>query len=452
MRFQPPLTQLAIKNLKPQDKPYKKSDGDGLYLLVNPNGAKYWRMNYRINGKQKTLAIGVYCQASLVDDKGKARAEQVVMSLADARQHRDAARALLAKGIDPSETKQEAKKAADGLSPGSFSHITREWHARMASKWVPSHAASVLGRLERYIFPEIGHMPFVDIRTKHMLLALRKVEAKNILDVTGRLRQDLKKIGRYAVQTGRIEFNPGNDLDGALQTRRTAHRPALALKRLPELLERIDAGKLRPLTRAAISLTLLTFVRSSELRFARWEEIDFDRAVWLIPGEREALPGVKFSSRGAKMRTPHLVPLCQQALALFREVHAITGRFELVFAGDHDPYKPMSESTVNIALKRMGYDTKTEVCGHGFRTMACSALSESGQFSIEAIERQMSHQERDSVRAAYTHKAEFLTERRDMMGWWADFLDAQREGAYIEPLEFKRGESNVIPFRRTTAA
>lgn len=218
---------------------------------------------------------------------------------------------------------------------------------------------------------------------------------------------------------------------------------------MPELLERIEADKAHPVTKAMIRLTMLTFVRSSEMRFARWSEIDFARAEWLIPGERVPLAGVKHSERGAKMKTPHLVPLSSQALEIFEQLHAATGNGEVIFRLDHNP-APVSENTTNLALRRMGYDTKTEVCGHGFRTIACSSLIESGLWSVDAVERQMGHQERNNVRAAYTHKAEFIQERRLMTQWWADYLDAIRPG-YITPHDFanpqEQGE-NVTTMER----
>ncbi|EFH4006560.1 TPA: tyrosine-type recombinase/integrase, partial [Escherichia coli] len=212
---------------------------------------------------------------------------------------------------------------------------------------------------------------------------------------------------------------------------------ALELSRLPELLSRIDSYKGQPVTRLAVMLNLLVFIRSSELRYARWSEIDIDNSMWTIPAEREPLPGVKFSHRGSKMRTPHLVPLSKQVVAILAELQTWAGENGLIFTGAHDPRKPISENTVNKALRVMGYDTTQDVCGHGFRAMACSALIESGLWSRDAVERQMSHQERNGVRAAYIHKAEHLEERRLMLQWWADFLDANREQC-ISPFEYAK--------------
>lgn len=209
----------------------------------------------------------------------------------------------------------------------------------------------------------------------------------------------------YAAQSGIISFNPAVDMAGALTTVKRQHRPALALNRTTELINRIESYKGQPLTRLATKLILLIFIRSSELLFARWPEIDFEKAMWTIPSEREPLPGVKHSQRGSKMRTPHLVPLSRQALDILQQIPSISGEHTLIFTGDYNPRNPMSENTVNNALRLMGYDTKVDGCGHGFRTMACSSLIESGLWSKDAVERQMSHQERNSVRAAYIHKA-----------------------------------------------
>lgn len=235
------------------------------------------------------------------------------------------------------------------------------------------------------------------------------------LEVASRLQQRTTAIMRYAVQSGLLDYNPAQEMAGAVASSNRQHRAALELKRIPELLQRIDSYTGRPLTRLAVELTLLVFIRSSELRFARWSEIDLETSMWTIPAEREAIEGKALPAR-LKMRTPHLVPLSRQALSILEQIKIFSGDHELIFIGDHDPRKPMSENTVNSALRVMGYDTKVEVCGHGFRTMACSSLIESGLWSKDAVERQMSHMERNNVRAAYIHKAEHMDERRLMVG------------------------------------
>lgn len=410
------LKDIEVGTAMPADKQYKLTDGNGMHLLVHPNGSKYWRLQYRFGGKQKMLALGVYPD----------------VSLADARARRDDARKLLANGIDPGDKKKNDKIEQEEAR--TFEQLAIEWHATN-KKWSEEHSRRVLKSLEDNLFPAIGKRNIADLKTRDLLAPIKAVELSGRLEVASRLQQRTTAIMRYAVQSGLLDYNPAQEMVGAVASSNRQHRPALQLKRIPELLRRIDSYTGRPLTRLAVELTLLVFIRSSELRFARWSEIDFETSMWTIPAEREAIEGVKHSQRGSKMRTPHLVPLSHQALAILKEVYKLSGDRDFVFIGDHDHRKPMSENTVNKALRVMGYDTKVEVCGHGFRTMACSSLIESGLWSRDAVERQMSHMERNSVRAAYIHKAEHLDERRLMLQWWADFLDANRESE-VSPYDF----------------
>ncbi|MBK0468400.1 tyrosine-type recombinase/integrase [Klebsiella aerogenes] len=413
------LTDIKVRSAKPQKKEYTLVDGDGMFLLIHPNGSKYWRFRFRFGGKQHLMAFGVYPE----------------ISLADARQKREEARRLVAAGIDPREHKRAVKEelAKEDIT---FESVAREWHAAN-KKWSEEHSRRVLKSLEDNLFPAIGKRSIDSFSTRDLLVPIKGVEATGRFEVASRLQQRTNAIMRYAVQSGLIDYNPAQEMAGAVASSNRVHRPALELKRLPELLHRIDSYTGRPLTRLAVELTLLIFIRSSELRFARWSEIDFETAMWTIPAEREAIEGVKHSERGSKMRTPHLVPLSRQALAILKQVHKLSGERDFVFVGDHNPCKPMSENTVNKALRVMGYDTKIEVCGHGFRTMACSSLIESGLWSRDAVERQMSHMERNSVRAAYIHKAEHLDERRLMLQWWADYLDVNREKG-ISPFDYAK--------------
>ena len=410
------LTDIKVRTAKPTDKQYKLTDGNGMHLLVHPNGSKYWRLQYRFGGKQKMLALGVYPD----------------VSLADARARRDDARKLLANGIDPGDKKKNDKIEQEEAR--TFEQLAIEWHATN-KKWSEEHSRRVLKSLEDNLFPAIGKRNIADLKTRDLLAPIKAVELSGRLEVASRLQQRTTAIMRYAVQSGLLDYNPAQEMVGAVASNNRQHRPALQLKLIPELLRRIDSYTGRPLTRLAVELTLLVFIRSSELRFARWSEIDFETSMWTIPAEPEAIEGVKHSQRGSKMRTPHLVPLSHQALAILKDVYKLSGDRDFVFIGDHDHRKPMSENTVNKALRVMGYDTKVEVCGHGFRTMACSSLIESGLWSRDAVERQMSHMERSSVRAAYIHKAEHLDERRLMLQWWADFLDANRESE-VSPYDF----------------
>ncbi|WP_318390868.1 tyrosine-type recombinase/integrase [Enterobacter sp.] len=413
------LTDTKVRSAKPEAKEYSLVDGDGMFLLIHPNGSKYWRFRFRFGGKQHLMAFGVYPETSL----------------ADARQKREEARRLVAAGVDPREHKR-AVKEEQAKEVITFELVARDWHASN-QKWSESHSGRVLKSLEDNLFGAIGKRNIAELKTRDLLIPIKAVEMSGRLEVAARLQQRTTAIMRFAVQSGLIDYNPAQELAGAVATAKRQHRAALELNRIPELLHRIDTYTGRPLTRLAVELTLLVFIRSSELRFARWSEVDFENSMWTIPGEREPLEGVKHSHRGSKMRTPHLVPLSRQALTILEKIKNMSGNRELIFVGDHDPRKPMSENTVNKALRVMGYDTKVEVCGHGFRTMACSSLIESGLWSKDAVERQMSHQERNSVRAAYIHKAEHLGERRLMVQWWADFLDVNREKG-VSPFEFGR--------------
>ncbi len=420
-----PLTDTKVKNAKPSEKAIKLTDGFGLYLLVHPNGSKYWQLGYRFEGKQKVFSIGVY----------------PAVSLADARQRRDEAKKLLASCIDPSAKKQADNKTTleKRNNTRAFKTVAKNWFATKTT-WSEDYQRSVWTRLETYLFPDIGNKDIGELDTGDLLVPIKKIEALGYLEIAIRVKQYTTAIMRYAVQQKMIRFNPAYDLEGAIQKPQTEHRPAVELEEIPTLLERIEGyqGRSR-LTLLAIQLNLLTFVRSSELRFARWSEIDFKNALWVIPEQREAIEGVKHSARGAKMRRKHYVPLCSQALTIFEEIktltHNVSGDGGFIFTGCYDVMKPMSENTINKALRKMGYDTKTDLCGHGFRTLACSALIESGIWPEDVVELQMSHMEKNNVRAAYTHKAKHLEQRRLMLQWWADFLDANQE-RMIRPFEF----------------
>lgn len=413
------LNDSKIRNLKPSSKRIKLSDSHGLYLLVNPGGSRIWYIKYRFGGKESRVSLGAY----------------PLISLAEALQQRDAIRKLLAQNINPAQQRMDEKAAT---SPEKcFKTVALGWH-KTNKKWSPDYAERILASMNNHIFPAIGHLPVTTLKTQHFTALLRVIEDKGFLEVASRTRQQLCNIMRYAVQQGLTENNPAQHLEGVTAPPVKNHYPALPLERLPELFERIgDYRQRRQLTRLAVVLTLHLFIRSSELRFARWGEIDFRNKIWTIPATRETIEKVRFSGRGAKMRTPHIVPLSRQAIAILKQIQEISSHLELVFPGDHNPYKPMSENTVNRALRLMGYDTKTDVCGHGFRAMACSALVESELWSRDAVERQMSHQERNSVRAAYIHRAEHLDARTAMMQWWSDYLDVSREG-YVAPYIYAR--------------
>lgn len=405
------LTDSKIRSAKSLEKSYKLTDALGLYLLVSPGGSRLWYYRYRFNGKESRLAFGAYPE----------------VSLAEAREKRDAGRKLLASGICPSSPRESAKKVT--AQNRTFNHIARAWHSGSRSLWSQGHADKIMTCLQRYAFSdEIGVMDIATIETRHLAQLVKSIDDKGVHDVAGRMKQYLTKILRYAVQQGLIKYNPAIDLNGIVNPRITRHLPALPLRHLPELLENIGHYKGHLLTRLALEINLHVFLRSSELRLARWDEFNLKARIWAVPAKRMTVEGVRFSERGAKMKDEHLVPLSRQAVALLKQIKALTGDSVFVFPSVRSPAKPMSENTINKALRTIGYDTRTEVCGHGFRTMACSALNESGLWSEDAIERQMSHKERNGVRAAYIHKALHLEARMEMMQWWSDYLEINREG------------------------
>ncbi|WP_226020072.1 tyrosine-type recombinase/integrase [Serratia symbiotica] len=419
-----PLTDAKVKNAKPLDKEYKLTDGFGMFLRVTPKGSKYWQMAYRFEGKQKIFSIGVY----------------PAVSLADARQRRDEAKRLLAQGIDPNAKKQAEVKELKAKRDKTrcFALVAKAWFATK-TKWSKDYGDSVWKRLETYVFPVIGDKDVAELDTGDLLVPVKKVEALGYLEVAMRLQQYITAILRHAVQQKLIRHNPAYDMEGAVQKPQTEHRPALELEEIPQLLKKIAEYKGRRLTILAIQLNLMIFIRSSELRFARWSEIDFKSKLWVIPEQREEIENVRYSTRGSKMKRKHFIPLCKQAMKILKEIRQLTyeeGHDDaLIFTGCYDSFKPMSENTINKALRNMGYNTKQDICGHGFRTLACSALIESGLWSEDAVELQMSHKESNSVRAAYTHKAKHLDQRRLMLQWWADFLDANSNDM-VRPFEF----------------
>lgn len=418
------LTNAKIRTLKPSDKPFKVSDSHGLYLLVKPGGSRHWYLKYRINGKESRIALGAY----------------PAVSLSDARQQREGVRKMLALNINP--VQQRAAERGSRTPDKVFKNVALAWH-KSNRKWSQNTADRLLASLNNHIFPVIGNLPVSELKPRHFIDLLKRIEEKGLLEVASRTRQHLSNIMRHAVHQGLIDTNPAANLGGVTTPPVRRHYPALPLERLPELLERIGAyHQGRELTRLAVLLMLHVFIRSSELRFARWSEIDFTNRVWTIPATREPIIGVRYSGRGAKMRMSHIVPLSEQSIAILKQIKDITGNNELIFPGDHNPYKPMCENTVNKALRVMGYDTKKDICGHGFRAMACSALMESGLWAKDAVERQMSHQERNTVRMAYIHKAEHLEARKAMMQWWSDYLEACRE-SYAPP--YTIGKNKFIP-------
>ncbi|WP_199155788.1 integrase arm-type DNA-binding domain-containing protein [Chromobacterium sp. ASV23] len=392
-----PLTDTAIRNSKARDdgKPAKLADGGSLFLWIMPNGAKYWRMAYRYDGKQKTLSFGVY----------------PTVTLKEAREKRDAAHKLLAAGVDPNAAKKEQKRERQLNAENSFESVAREWYDKQLPRWSKDHAVRILDSLEADAFPDLGKQPVSQLTAPMILDTIRKIEKRGAVETAQRVLQRISAVIRYAIQTGRAVHNPATDLTGAIRAKKVEHRPALPRGELREFYRRLAAEPLYIPTRIAMHLLMLTFVRPGELRAARWEEFDEERAEWRIPAER------------MKMREPHLVPLSRQALELLKELRPLTGKSALLFPAVTDLKKPMSENTLGYAMGRMGY--KGTATPHGFRALASTVLNEEG-FDPDIIEKQLAHAERNKVRAAY-HRAEYLEERRKMMQWYAEFLESHQE-------------------------
>ncbi len=396
-----PLTDITVRNAKPAAKQQKLSDSGGLYLLVHPNGSKYWRLKYRILGKEKVLTCGIYPQ----------------VTLSDARARRDEAKKLLANGQDPGEVKQVQKIAAQHQAANTFEAVAREWLGKKAAKQVTKTRDRNLRILEINIFPHIGKTPIDQVSPKALLTALHKMEQRGIVDSAHRALQLCGEVFRYAIATERAQADLSLVLKGALAPAKERHHASITdPKGVADLLRVIDGYEGAFLTRQALRLAPLVFVRPGELRNAEWSEIDLDAGEWRIAAHK------------MKMKVVHIVPLSTQAVQLLREIHQLNGDGKYVFPGLRSTDRPMSENTVNAALRRLGYE-KEQMTGHGFRSMASTILHEQG-WPHEAIERQLAHAERNKVSAAYNY-AEHLPKRREMMQAWADYLDALKTGAKV---------------------
>lgn len=387
-----PLTVVQVKNAKPKDKPYKLADERGLYLLVNPNNSKLWKLKYRFAGIEKKLSLGAF----------------PAVSLSGARDAREEARKQLANNIDPGVLKNSIKRSNKQAAENSFEAIAREWHAKFTKKWTKEHGERILIRLEQNIFPWIGKRPITEVTAPEILSALRRVESRGAIETAHRISQVCGQVFRYAIVTGRGERNPAADLRGALAPVKQKHHASITDPiEVGKLLRAINDYRGSFVTKCALQLAPLFFVRPGELRHAEWCEFDFEKAEWRIPPEK------------MKMRVQHLVPLCSQAIAILQELRAYSGDGKYLFPSMRSSKRPMSENTVLAALRRLGYTTD-EMTGHGFRSLASTLLNENG-WNRDAIERQLAHAERNNIRAAYNY-AEYLPERRNMMQWWADYL------------------------------
>ncbi len=388
------LTDTTIRNTKAREKPFKLADEKGLFLHITPTGAKRWRIKYRIDGKEKLLSCGVYPDTTL----------------AKAREKRDAIRKLLAEGIDPGENRKAIKASKTSDAANSFEVITREWYTRNAPTWAPSHGEKIIRRFERDIFPWLGSQPITNITAPDLLKALRRIEERGAVETAHRVHQNCSQVFRYAIATGRAERDPAPDLRGAIPPVKTTHRAAITNpEEVGQLLRAIDDYQGSFVTKCALKLAPLVFVRPGELRSAEWSEINLEKAEWNIPAER------------MKMREPLLVPLSTQTIAILQEIYALTGNGRYVFPGARTNSRPMSNNAILAALRRMGF-AKEKMSGHGFRAMACTILDEEMGVRVEYIEHQLGHAVKDPNGRAYNRTAH-LAERRKMMQQWADYLD-----------------------------
>jgi len=390
------LTDVKVRTAKPLDKPYKLADGGGLYLLVNANGSRYWRMKYRVMGREKLLSIGVYPD----------------VSLAVARQKRDEARRSLAAGDDPGAIKKAEKQARKIATANTFESIAREWHKAKADRWSLRYREEIISTFEKDIFPYIGIKPIADIKPLELLETLKRMEKRGALEKMRKVRQRCGEVFRYAIITGRAEYNPAPDLAGALAVHKKQHLPFLTAQELPSFLEDLAGYTGSIITKTATYLIMYTGVRTQELRFARWQDIDLENAMWEVPAEH------------MKMRRPHKVPLSRQAISLLKQLKPITGHYPFIFIGRNDQRKPISKESINQVIELLGY--KGRLTGHGFRHTMSTILHEQG-FNSAWIELQLAHVDKNAIRGAYNH-AQYLEGRREMMQWYADYLSALVEG------------------------
>lgn len=392
------LTDLEVRRAAAREKTYRISDGRGMYLEVSPSGGKYWRLKYRFSDREKRLALGIYPD----------------VTLAHARRRRDEARAMLADGIDPGQAKKDRKRLARLNAANTFEAVALEWFDKQAPTWAPSHSEKIMGRLKKDILPWLGARPIADITAPEVLEVLRRAEKRGANDTAHRIHQNCGQVFRYAVATGRALRDVSADLRGALRPNRHTHFASITDPvKVGEMLRAFDGFSGTLVVSAALRLAPLLFVRPGELRQAEWSQFDLERREWRYTV--------------SKTKTEHLVPLATQVIEILRELHALTGRWQFVFPG-RDRRKPMSGAAVNAALQRLGYDTKAEITGHGFRAMARTILHERLRFPAEVIEHQLAHKVPDALGAAY-NRTKFIDDRTKMMQSWADYIDQLKSSA-----------------------
>lgn len=403
-----PLTDTAIRNAKPADKPVRLFDGGGLYLEIAPSGGKWWRLKYRFGGKEKRYSLGVYPE----------------VTLATARKKRDEAREKLAAGIDPGEAKKAEKRASLLAAANSFEVVARGWMDERKTTVEPAQHAKTLARMENDVFPWLGKRPIAEIDAPEILVVLKRVDGRGARFTAHRIRSEISRVFRYGIKEGHCKADPARDLVDAIPPAQTTHFASITEpEKVGEMLRAFDGFTGTFPVLCALKLAPMLFVRPGELRKAEWAQFDLDKGEWRY-----------FVN---KTKTDHLVPLAAQAVTILRELHALTGEGVYVFPGARDRNRPMSEAAINAALRRLGYDTRTEITGHGFRAMARTILHEELEEKPEVIEHQLAHTVPDSLGRAY-NRTKFIKARRSMMQQWADYLDKLKAGAEIIPIAAAR--------------
>ncbi|MBC8752138.1 MULTISPECIES: tyrosine-type recombinase/integrase [Paraburkholderia] len=396
-----PLTDIAVRSAAPRERAYRLTDGGGMYLEIAPSGGKYWRLKYRFGGRERRLALGVYPD----------------VSLAAARRKRSAAREQLAAGIDPSDVKKADKRAARLNANNSFEGVARDWLEERKSVVQIGQHEKTLARLQNDVFPWLGKRPITEVDAPEILVVLKRIDSRGARYSAHRVRSEISRVFRYAIKEGKAKSDPAKDLIGAIPPPIEKHFAALTEPaKVAEMLRAFDGFSGTFPVLCALKLAPMLFVRPGELRRAEWTQFDLDKGEWryLV----------------TKTRTQHLVPLATQAVALLRELQALTGKGRFVFPGARSTLRPMSEAAINAALRRLGYDTRTEITGHGFRAMARTILHEELEQKPEVIEHQLAHAVPDNLGSAY-NRTKFIRERRVMMQLWADYLDKLKAGAKI---------------------
>ncbi|BET97872.1 tyrosine-type recombinase/integrase [Xenorhabdus taiwanensis] len=400
------LTARQIETAKPQDKDFKLSDGGGMYLLIKVNGSKYWRLKYRIAGKEKLLAIGTF----------------PLISLAEARKKRDEAKKLIAEGIDPNHDKKQKKLAAQGEINNTFESITREWYSKRVDRWSSSYAEEMMETFEKDVFPYIGSRPIVEIKPMELMAVLSRINDRGATEKLRKVRQRCGEVWKHAIITGRAEYNPAPDLASAFITPKKTHYAFLMANELTEFFKAFNTYTGSFMVKMGMRLQIITGVRPGELRKAEWSEVDFNKAQWEIPAAK------------MKMRRPHIVPLSNQAIDILEQLKPITGQGKYVFQGRNDANKPMSEMALSVLIRRIGYAGR--VTGHGFRHTMSTILHEQN-YPSEWIETQLAHVDKNSIRGTYNH-AQYIDGRREMLQWYADYMEALENGNNVVHGKFKR--------------